>query len=185
MNFEVKNTKNHQIAELAAQAEHTLRLVAQFPAPEGIENRIHAKLKAVPRGRRVLAWPGAGIAGRRWSDSGFVRGVAAAVIVLLVGGGAWQVYSRVQSTASSAVRVLPMTPRQAAPGTFSNAGAVRSPQTLNGPVLVHPAKKKIEMYGAPSNSQDHLRKDNESGRKAAHSDDSTRQVTQAKPNAKR
>ncbi len=115
-------------------AEETLRLVAQIPTPEGLEERVKARLKDAPQTGRVLAWPGS-----RWSHSALVRGAAAAMIVCAVGVGAWRVYAHVQSGINSA-RAMPAPIRQAAPGSFSNAGAMRSPQSLNGPVLVHPVK---------------------------------------------
>ncbi|MGB7546973.1 MAG: hypothetical protein WBM14_04420, partial [Terracidiphilus sp.] len=63
------------------------------------------------------------------------RGAAAAAIVFVVAGGGWGVYSRVQP--AQATKVIAM-PRVAAPSGFSSAGAMRTPQTLNGPVLAHP-----------------------------------------------
>jgi len=47
------------------------------------------------------------------------------------------VYSRVQRPEPARVIVMP--PRAAAPGGFSSADAMRRPQTLNGPVVAHPA----------------------------------------------
>lgn len=114
-------------------AEETLRLVARMPAPEGLEERVKARLKEEPRSGRVLVWPGTD---RRWSQSALARSAAAAMIVCVVGGGAWSMYSHVQSR-TNAARAMPAPIRQVAPGSFSNAGAMRSPQ---GAVVVHPVK---------------------------------------------
>ncbi|MDE3201812.1 MAG: hypothetical protein KGN79_12930 [Acidobacteriota bacterium] len=118
-----------------ATAEETLRLVARMPAPEGLEERVKARLNNAPLGGRLLTWPGAD---KRWSQTAFVRGAAAAMIVCLVGGGAWTVYAHVQHTREAA-RVVQAPLRQAAPGSFSNAGAIRSPR---GTIVVHPMKPK-------------------------------------------
>jgi hypothetical protein len=66
-----------------------------------------------------------------------MRGAAAAAIVFVVAGGGWGIYSRVQP--SPAAKVIVMPARSGAASGFSNAGAMRTPQTLNGPVLTHPA----------------------------------------------
>jgi hypothetical protein len=62
-----------------------------------------------------------------------MRSAAAAAIVFVVVGGGWGVYSRVQQP--QAAKVITMPARVAAPGGFSNAGAMRTPNTLNGPVV--------------------------------------------------
>ncbi len=112
------------------EAEATLRLLAHLPAPNGLENRVKAALSAAPRTGRVLPWPaGSSIA------SGKLRGVAAAAIVVIVAGGGWGVYSHVQPAQAPQAAVVPLV---ASPSGFSSAGAVRTPQTLQGPVLKHP-----------------------------------------------
>ena len=63
-----------------------------------------------------------------------MRGAAAAAIVFVVAGGGWGIYIRVQQPQPA--RVIAMPPRVS--GGFSNAGAMRTPNTLNGP-LVAPA----------------------------------------------
>jgi hypothetical protein len=146
--------------------EDTLRLIAGLSAPAGIEdrimdrvkdrvqnrvqdrvknrvkNRIHADLLAsqqtglsvdaypAPRRGRILSWPAA-----LRPDKGWMRSAAAAAIVFVVAGGGWGVYSRVQTGQPARSIVLPP---HAASGGFSNAGAMRTPQTLSGPVLAHP-----------------------------------------------
>jgi hypothetical protein len=114
-----------------SSAEETLRWIARLPSPEGLEDRIHQALKSAPRRGRLLAWPSATGAGGGW-----MRAAAAAAIAFVVAGGGWGVYSRVQPAKTT---VLP--PHVAGPGSFSSAGAMRTPDTLNGPVLTHPAKE--------------------------------------------
>ncbi len=109
--------------------DSTLHLVANLPAPEGLEDRVRARLHSAPRPARILEWPAA-----LRSDSAWMRSAAAAAIAFVVVGGGWGVYSRVQPN-----KVIAMPPHVAAPGGFSNAGAMRTPQTVNGPVLEHPA----------------------------------------------
>jgi hypothetical protein len=117
----------------ACNAEETLRLLAALPAPEGLEdrihNRIHAVLSSAPHRGRVLAWPARAVA------AGWMRAVAAAAIAFVVTGGGWGVYSRVQQGQPATGIAMP---RLAAPGGFAGAGAMRTPQTLNGPVLTRP-----------------------------------------------
>jgi len=115
--------------------EDTLRLIAQLPAPEGIEDRVRAELRAAPRRARVLSWPAA-----LRSDSPWMRSAAAAAIVFVVAGGGWGVYARVQQP--QLARVIVMPPRVAAPGSFSSAAAIRTPNTLNGPVVANPVTVK-------------------------------------------
>ena len=117
----------------ASDAEQTLRQIANLPAPEGLEDRIHAALRSVPPRGRVLAWPAQGLLHRDW-----MRAAAAAAIAFVVAGGGWGVYLRVQPGQPGKTFVLP---QAAAPGGFSGAGAIRTPQTLSGPVLTHPTQQ--------------------------------------------
>lgn len=119
----------------ATEAEETLRLVASLPAPHGLEDRVKAGLQVVPRTGRVLHWPSRR-GGSAWMRGTAVRAAAAAAIVFAVAGGGWGVYSRVQLSQSPKVIAMPQ--RINAPGGFSNAGAMRTPQTLSGPMLAHP-----------------------------------------------
>ena len=124
--------------EAGRQAEATLRLIAGLPAPGGLEDRVQQTLSEAPPAARILAWP---LSRERWSrerwmQSSFARGAAAAAIVFAVGGGGWAVYSHVHPAQAQRVIVMPL--RVGAPGGFSNAGAMRTPQTLNRPVLTHP-----------------------------------------------
>lgn len=133
----MKNTVGgFELDGAAGEAEQTLRLLASLPAPDGLEERVRAGLRTAPRGGRVLAWPVTGAAG------GWLRGAAAAAIVLVVAGGSWGVYSRVQQPWQPAKGIAG--PRVAGPGEFSEGGAVRRPQTLQGPVVKAPAGKATE-----------------------------------------
>ncbi len=123
---------NHPIS---GSADETLRIIASLPAPEGLDRRVQTGLRShVRSGRRqahVLSWPAAKPARNQW-----MRSAAAAAIVFVVAGGGWGIYSRVQKPESAKVIVLP---HAQTPGEFTNAGAIRTPKTLTGPVVAHPA----------------------------------------------
>ena len=117
---------------LALAAEETLRMVAMLPAPEGLEDRVKVRLRTAPRQARVIAWPFA-------PAQGWMRGAAAAAIVLAVAGGGWGVYSHIQ------VAPVPAAIEQQMPngvGAFSTAGAKHVPQTVEGPVVAAPVVEK-------------------------------------------
>lgn len=140
--------------------DETLRLVAHAPLPDGLADRVQARLDArsasTARRGRVLAWPVAPVSK---TGSNWMRTAAAAAIVFVVAGGGWGVYSRIQPwpAAKGAVPI----PHVAAPGGFSNAGAMRTPQTLNGPVLTHPGAQSQTANAAAKSpaqaAQKHLR----------------------------
>ena len=140
-----ETTPDSVSASVFTPAEETLRLIANLPAPDGLEDRVHAALNAMPRRSRVLAWPRA-----LRAESGWMRGAAAAAIVFVVAGGGWGVYSRVQSTQvaqNQPAKVIVMPARTPVSGGFSGAGAMRTPVTLPGPrvpqsVRISPAKAK-------------------------------------------
>jgi hypothetical protein len=135
MNTSKPNQSVHDSgASATSAAEETLRLIASLPAPEGLEKRIEAGLRVAPRKARILPWPALRL------DNAWVRAAAAAAIVFVVIGGGWGVVSLVQP--SQPVRVIavpPAAPHGTAPGGFSNAGAMRTPQTLDHPVVAQPA----------------------------------------------
>lgn len=135
MSGETNNSK--RTAEYATKIQHTLFLLSQIQAPDGLEERVKLRLKSASYSARLLRWPEYG----RILPP-MIRGAAAAAIVLLVGGGGWQIYQRVQRAAPVANRTLPLPQRTVAPGSFSNAGAVRGPRTLDGVVLAHPMKNQ-------------------------------------------
>ena len=67
--------------------------------------------------------------------------------MFVVAGGGWGVYSRVQQPQPARVIVMP--PRLAAPGSFSSAAAIRTPKTLDGPVVANPATTKAAELKVP------------------------------------
>ncbi len=146
-------------------AETALRRIASLPAPTGLEDRVHAALASAKRRKlnsrsgQVLAWPAGGGAGNAW-----LRSAAAAAIAFVVVGGGWGMYARVKP--SQPGRVIPLPVSGGAQSGFGSAGAIRTPQTVNGPVLMHtikaapekaakkhtartPAEKKPEMQVKP------------------------------------
>ena len=129
--------------------EATLRLIATLPAPEGLEDRLQAALLSAPQSARVLAWPV-----ELMPQAGWLRAAAAAAIVFVVAGGGWGVYTRVQPGLQSGARAVPVHVASPASG-FSSAGAMRTPQTLNGPVApvaasTTPAVKTPSKPGQPA-----------------------------------
>jgi hypothetical protein len=121
--------------------EDTLRLIASLPAPEGLADRVQDGLRLAPRDARVLKWRGSSL--RPWIQSTMARGAAAAAIVCVVAGGGWQIYSRVQPTPAAKLVAMPTRIAPAGNG-FSQAGAKRVPQTLDGPMLTHPVAENTE-----------------------------------------
>jgi hypothetical protein len=107
--------------------EETLKLMARLPVPEGLEERMQAALRTTPRRGRILAWP----VGLRL-EGGWLRAAAAAAIVVVVAGGGWGVVRHAQPGQSAGGNAV--VPHLAAPGGFSTGGAMRTPQTLIGPV---------------------------------------------------
>jgi hypothetical protein len=139
-NKAVQNEFDPRSAQVEVDA--TLRLVASLPAPEGLEDRVHAALRQAPRAAHILEWP----ASFR-TNSAWMRSAAAAAIAFVVVGGGWGVYSRVQPA-----RVIAMPARTGAPGGFSSGGAMRTPQTLNGHVINHPAANQPAHSGSTGTS---------------------------------
>jgi hypothetical protein len=122
--------------------DETLRMIARMPAPEGLEDRVKAGLHLAEKPGRVLAWPpgrrGESLGGSRvWVRTGLARGAAAAAIALVVAGGGWGIYARVGPPQSAKTGALPQAqPSGAAQtGAFGEAGAMRRPLTLTGPVV--------------------------------------------------
>ena len=148
MNHQDQNPiANQPLSEsLSVTGEDTLHLIAKLPAPAGIEDRIHAGLLAhartARRAGRLLAWPATARVA-----SGWMRSAAAAAIVFVVAGGGWGIYSRVQQPHSAKVIVTPHGP---APGEFTNSGAMRTPKTLQAPVLAHPVTPQPAPAKAPA-----------------------------------
>jgi hypothetical protein len=124
--------------------EETLRMVASLSAPEGLEERVDATLRAELRTKpravsgmaRILHWPAALRPDNAWARSSLARAAAAAAIAAVVIGGGWGIYSRVEPPQPA--RAIAIPPHMTAPGGFSSSGAMRTPQTLDGPVVERP-----------------------------------------------
>ena len=125
LNASGSNTNTDTVRE----AEATLRLIASLPAPSGLEDRVITGLRAAPRTARVLNFSGLLNPTGNW-----LRAAAAAAIAFVVIGGGWSIYSRVQPGGVAAT-----VPQAGHSNGFSNAGAVRVPQTLRAPVVTDPA----------------------------------------------
>ena len=134
--------------------DETLRLMAKLPAPEGLTERIRANVRIALREEatsgKLLAWPkgkhneaAASLNWRREPSLNWLRGLAAAALVCAVVGGGWGILARVQQFAPAGKAMVP--PAQGIGGGFSNAGAMRLPQTLNGPLVspVKPVQKPV------------------------------------------
>ena len=125
----------------SGEFEETLRLIARLSAPEGLEKRVQVGLRAASRttlGRaRILQWPVALRLDNAWMQSSLARIAAAAAIAAVVVGGGWGVISRVQP--AQPARAIAIPPRVSSQGGFSSAGAMRTPQTLNGPIVEVPS----------------------------------------------
>lgn len=134
-----------------SETEETLRLFAKLPAPDGLEERMHSALKNAPRTADVLSWPGS--AGGLWNGQ-FMRGVAAAAIVMVVLGGSWAVSSHVSPGPLTQAITQPhvVAPRSG----FSSANAMRTPTTLNGPT-VQPSEVKAATKPQAQNPQKKLK----------------------------
>lgn len=99
----------------------TLRSMAALRPPAGLEARLLASLQ--PERGQVIEFPHA-----QTARGNGLRAMAAAILVSVVLGGGWGIVSRVPQAAPVG-RAAPL-PTQ---GGFSNAGAIRAPQTLVGP----------------------------------------------------
>jgi hypothetical protein len=122
-------------------AEQSLRLVASLPAPAGIEDRVKSGLRSAPRQTSTIPWPVSSPYGARWTQGAYIRGAAAAAIVVAVVGGGWGVHARFQPAPVPAAEVMPQRIDGGA-GGLSAAGAVRKPKTVEVPVIAAPAQRK-------------------------------------------
>jgi hypothetical protein len=137
--------------------DETLRMIARMPVPEKLEERVKAGLQLAEKPGRVLGWPSerraesVGVQGG-WMRAGWARGAAAAAIALVVVGGGWGIYARVEPAQSAKGGAVPALKRS---GTFSEAGAMRRPQTLMGPTVKPAARKdaKIVVHSQVSSTR--------------------------------
>jgi hypothetical protein len=139
------NSKQNNFANNAATpAEETLRLIARLSPPAGLEDRVQTTLRAAAKTgaasspkAQIFRWPAVLQLNNLWMQSSWARAAAAAAIVAVVVGGGWGISSRFQPAQPD--RAITIPPRANAQGGFSSAGAMRTPQTLDGPVVAHPA----------------------------------------------
>jgi hypothetical protein len=133
---------NAKVQPATASLDAALRRMAHAPIPEGLEERVKARLASAPRNAKLLAWP-------LQFNSDWLRTAAAAAIVVVVAGGGWGVYSRVvrpveNYAIAAPIRALwtgPALPGGGPGGGMSSAGAMRVPLTLNGTTVNHSGKK--------------------------------------------
>jgi hypothetical protein len=150
-----KPTRTNDSAALASSVHTTLRSIAELPPPLGLEDRLHASLRAELHGRprfgmpkaQVLAWPAPHSAQTCWLHSSLLRAAAAAAIVAIVLGGGWGIVSRFQPATTA--KGAPLPNRAVGPGGFSSAGAMRTPQTLHGPVVLPGMAPAHTLSGVP------------------------------------
>jgi hypothetical protein len=136
--------------------ESTLRMIAHLPAPDGLAERVQAGLQTAARSRRarIFHWPSVPRIENGWMQSSLVRSAAAAAIVAVVFGGGWSLYSRYEPAQPSSAIALPTRGAgQSGQGGFSSAGAMRTPQTLNGPVVAIPATAAAQTEKAAAKAQ--------------------------------
>lgn len=168
----------------SAEFEATLRLIAALPAPEGLADRVQAQLQAAslhaaglrtasataPASAQILRWPAALRPASGWTQSAPARMAAAAAIVFAVLGGGWGVStfvaSRVPSAHPDSASAAPA--RMNAPGGFSTAGAMRTPQTLNRPIVAPAATAQRQAIQAANQAADQTPKPLTTKKSARH-----------------
>ncbi len=118
-----------------SEAEQTLRVIANLPAPEGLVDRVQSRLRTAPRSGRILAWP---LTPGGWGYGGALRSAAAAAIVCVVAGGGWRIYSHVIPAANARMLIMPNPVTPVAPSRgFAIGGSIHKPDPGLGPVLTH------------------------------------------------
>ena len=128
-------------------AEAVLRRIAALEVPEGLEDRIAARLKtaAQPRQARILRWPSAAAMENSW-----MRAAAAAAIVCVVAGGGWGLARQLGNGQEARQEVVPQAaPAPAATGGFATGSAMRTPKTVEGPVVKAPPMMNAQALPEP------------------------------------
>ena len=139
-----------------AELDQTLRRLAHAPVPEGLEERVKARLVSSPRQGKLLAWPV-----RAWTasvKSDWLRTAAAAAIVAVVAGGGWGVAWHIarQQAGNGAEKGIVAhvqalgTGSSTQVGGISSAGAMRVPLSLNGPTVNHAVKNAVKKHPGKS-----------------------------------
>jgi hypothetical protein len=155
MKTEIRDQRTEIRTSGSGEFEETLRLIARLSAPEGLEERVQAGLRTATstasHRARILRWPVALRRENAWMQN-LARMAAAAAIVAVVVGGGWGISFRFQPVQLSSAITIPERGAgqtgqtgqtgqigQVGQGGFSSAGAMRTPQTLNGPIIAAPA----------------------------------------------
>jgi hypothetical protein len=142
MKAEIRDQRSEIRNSGSGAADETLRLIARLSAPEGLEERVQAGLRAATSTTsaraRILRWPVALRVDNAWMQKLARTAVAAAIVVVVVGGG-WGISSCFHPAQPSNAVAIPLhSAGQTGQGGFSSAGAMRTPQTLNGPIVAAP-----------------------------------------------
>jgi hypothetical protein len=149
---------NKNAASVLEDMDTTLRLIATLPVPAGLDDRVFAGVMAAPRPARILKWP------RPLYAQDWMRSIAAAAIVVAVGGGGWGIYAHVEP--NQPARTIASPRRIFQPGGFSSAEMIRRPQTLNGPTVKKTAPATAEKAQAAERAK--LKKPAASAARARH-----------------
>lgn len=128
--FDDRNSAYNSPAD-GGELDETLRLLTRMAIPDGLEERVHARLRSVGRQsvfgqlldhvRGIVSAPAAG----------WMRAVAAASLAAVVGGGGWMVYGNAHVGGMGAESGTGLSTG----GAFGSAGAMRRPQPLQPPVI--------------------------------------------------
>lgn len=114
----------------ALEYDATLRLLAQVEVPEGLADRVKARLARSTSGN-VVEWPREQSVGAEW-----LRRAAAAAIFLAVSGGSWAVYTTANGALDTARRgTAPAVLPSQQPGDFGTAGTMKKTNPLMAPVV--------------------------------------------------
>ena len=111
--------------------DETLRLLARAEVPEGLAERVKARLKE----GAVIQWPEKPSVAAMW-----MKRAAAAAIVFVVSGGSWFVYTGVNSAAGARQGDKPMVLPSQIQGGFSTADGMKKVDPLTAPIIA-PANK--------------------------------------------
>ncbi len=169
--FNTNSNSGADVVRDTGSAEATLRLIASLSAPDGLEHRVITGLHSAPPSRQIISWPAMLKPTENW-----FRAAAAAAIVFVIAGGGGGIYAHVQpgTTVVAPLRVNPS-------GGFSNAGAIRTPQTVPAPVVAQTAPEQPADAKPPKKVRSRVASANQDPKAKAASKDSTRpSVTVAK-----
>jgi len=137
-----ENARDFGTQDVGGEAERTLRLLAQLPAPEGLTERVHGRLgRERASGTRRGFW-------RLWLPAHRLQFAGAAALVLAVAGSTLSLRYKQTPAAhgttpgASAPAPALSRPEAAADGAFGTASASRRPATLTPIPAPAPPRKK-------------------------------------------